>query len=169
MEALQSFVRACGGHESLLDGWTAKTETRQQGSSAGTTDTYFFAPSGKRFRSRVEIARAVLHCTVGDGVLGAAALGAALLLTRARGWPAERFGRVALVATLLGVAATAAIEWLAVEVQGRWAYAPAMPRLPPLGTGLTPVLQWTVLPPLCLLAARYLAAVQRRTSPGGLP
>jgi hypothetical protein len=119
--------------------------------------------------SRVEIARAVLHCTVGDGVLGAAALGAALLLTRARGWPAERFGRVALVATLLGVAATAAIEWLAVEVQGRWAYAPAMPRLPPLGTGLTPVLQWTVLPPLCLLAARYLAAVQRRTSPGGLP
>lgn len=114
-----------------------------------------------------EVARAVLHCTVGDGALGAAALGAALALTGARGWPVERFGRVVLVATLLGVAATVAIEWLAVEVWGRGDYAPAMPRLPPLGTGLTPVLQWAVLPPLLLPAARRMAAAPRRAA-GGL-
>ncbi|MBY0338844.1 MAG: hypothetical protein K2X11_19675 [Acetobacteraceae bacterium] len=105
-----------------------------------------------------EVWRAVLHCTAGDGVLGAAALGAALLLARARGWPARRFAPVTILATLLGVAATVAIEWLAVEVRGRWAYAPAMPRVPPLETGLTPLLQWIVLPPLLLLAARRLAA-----------
>ena len=103
------------------------------------------------------VARAVLHCMAGDGLLGAAALGLALTLTRARRWPAERFGRVAFVATLLGVVATVAIEWFAVEAWGRWAYAPAMPRLPPLGTGLTPLLQWLVLPPLCLWSARRLA------------
>lgn len=107
-----------------------------------------------------EVGRAVLHCTAGDGVLGAAALGAALLLTGARGWPAEGFGRVAALATLLGVAATVAIEWAAVEVLGRWAYAPAMPRLPVLGTGLTPVLQWMALPPLCLWAARRWATAR---------
>ena len=56
MEALQSFVRACGGHESLLDGWTAKTETRQQGSSAGTTDTYFNPQPGEAASDDLKLA-----------------------------------------------------------------------------------------------------------------
>ena len=30
---------------------------RKGGGTAGTFDTYFFAPTGKRFRSRAEIAR----------------------------------------------------------------------------------------------------------------
>ena len=38
-------------------GWYARTEARKAGNSAGTYDTYFFAPDGKRFRSRAEIAR----------------------------------------------------------------------------------------------------------------
>ena len=41
----------------MVDGWYTKTETRSTGSTAGTYDTYFFHPSGKRFRSRAEIAR----------------------------------------------------------------------------------------------------------------
>ncbi|TCZ52285.1 hypothetical protein [Roseicella aquatilis] len=53
-------------------------------------------------------------------MLGAVALGAALALIGARGWTAGRFGRVARVATLLRVVATVALEWLAVEVQGRF-------------------------------------------------
>lgn len=104
-----------------------------------------------------EIARAVLHCTVGDGVIGAVSLGAALLFAGARDWPARGFGRVALAATTLGVGATVALEWLNVELWRNWAYAATMPRLPPLGTGLSPFLQWLLLPPLCLLAARRLA------------
>lgn len=100
------------------------------------------------------IAWAVLHCTAGDGVIGATTLALALVLTRARDWPRSGFGRVAVLATLLGVAVTVALEWLNVEVRGSWAYAAAMSRLPPLGTGLSPVLQWLLLPPVCLLAAR---------------
>lgn len=109
-----------------------------------------------------EIWRAVLHCTAGDGLLGAASLGAALLLTRAWAWPLLRFWRVSLMATLLGVVATIGLEFLSVEVLARWAYAPKMPRLPLLGTGLTPVLQWALLPPLCLWAVR------KWSVPGGL-
>jgi hypothetical protein len=101
-----------------------------------------------------EIAWAVLHCTAGDGVIGAATLSMAVVLTRARDWPRSCFGQVAAVATLLGVAVTVALEWLNVEVWRNWAYAEAMPRLWPLGTGLSPVLQWLLLPPVCLLAAR---------------
>lgn len=100
---------------------------------------------------------AVLHCTAGDGVIGATTLAAAIVLMRARGWPGSGFRRVAVAATLLGVAVTVALEWLNVEVRGSWAYAATMPRLPPLGTGLSPVFQWLALPPICLLAARRFA------------
>lgn len=114
------------------------------------------------------IAWAVLHCTAGDGVLGITALAGAVLVTGAWRWPAEGFWRVALATTLIGLLATVLIEWLAVEVWGRWAYTASMPRLAPLGTALTPVLQWAVLPPICLLAARRLAAGPQH-APGGLP
>jgi hypothetical protein len=100
-----------------------------------------------------EIAWAILHCTVGDGIIGVATLGAAVLLTAAWGWPVQGFGRVAVAATALGVAATVALEWLNVELWRNWAYAAAMPRVPPFGTGLSPLLQWLLLPPLCFLAA----------------
>ena len=48
---------SCGGREGLVDGWYTRTEVRQAGSTAGSCDTYFFSPAGKRFRSRVEVAR----------------------------------------------------------------------------------------------------------------
>jgi hypothetical protein len=106
--------------------------------------------------SPAEIARAIVHCTLGDGMIGALSLGAAWLLTGARRWPAQGFGRVALATTVFGVGATFVLEWLNVELWRNWAYAAAMPRLPPLGTGLTPVLQWLLLPALFLVAARRL-------------
>lgn len=109
------------------------------------------------------LARAVLHCTAGDAVLGAAMLATALMLTRSWGWPSEGFGRVLVATTLLGMVTTVVIEWLSVEFWGRWAYSAAMPLLPPLGTGLTPLLQWLLLPPLCLWTARRWAT--RRPSP----
>jgi hypothetical protein len=65
---------------------------------------------------------------------------------------------VAVVATAVGLGYTVFSEWLNVEVREAWAYAEAMPRLPLLGTGLAPVLQWLILPPLALLGARGLAS-----------
>jgi hypothetical protein len=108
-------------------------------------------------RSPSEIAQAVLHCTLGDGMIGAASLGAAWLMTGVHDWPEQGFGWVALAATIVGVGVTVVLEWLNVELWRNWSYATAMPRLPPLGTGLTPVLQWLLLPTLCLVAARRLA------------
>jgi hypothetical protein len=101
-----------------------------------------------------KIAFAVLHCTGGD-VMGALAF--ALLLTRAWDWPARGWGRVTIAATLAGVGYTVFSEWLNVDLRQSWAYTAAMPRLPPWGTGLAPVLQWLLLPPLAMLAARSIA------------
>ncbi len=104
-----------------------------------------------------EILFAILHCTAGDVLIATASLFLALLLV---GNPMSRlpssFGAVPTVAVLLGVAYTVFSEWLNISVRGSWAYAPAMPVLPPLGTGLTPLLQWVVIPPLALgLAGRW--------------
>ena len=51
------------------------------------------------------------------------------------------FIAIGLVITILG-------EWVLTEVIDRWTYAASMPTLPGLGTGLLPLLQWMVLPPL---------------------
>jgi hypothetical protein len=39
-------------------------------------------------------------------------------------------------------------EWLNVKIWRSWAYTSAMPLLPGTGTGLTPLLQWLIVPAL---------------------
>ena len=60
-----------------------------------------------------------------------------------------------------GVAITVVIEWLA--LRGRWldgwGYSSLMPVVPGLGIGLSPLVQWLVLPPLAVwFVRRRLAA-----------
>jgi hypothetical protein len=110
-----------------------------------------------------EIVRAVIHCTAGDLLIATTVLLAPLLaLPRATVWPSPGAAslRVALVAVVLGLAYTIGSEWWNVEARQAWQYAPDMPRLPPLGTGLTPVLQWLVVPAIALAAA---SLARRRT------
>lgn len=104
--------------------------------------------------STTQLAIAVLHCTVGDLGIAIVCLISALLVVGDPEWPEAAFRRVLVVAVVAGVAATIYLEWLNVEVRGSWAYATMMPRLPVLGTGITPILQWIVLPPMALLIAR---------------
>ena len=84
-------------------------------------------------------------------MIGAASLAAALLFV-GRGWPEDCAARIRVVAltTLFGVGYTVFSEWLNVSVRGSWAYTERMPVLPPFGTGLTPILQWLILPGLAL-------------------
>jgi hypothetical protein len=102
-----------------------------------------------------QIAFAIAHCTVGDIMIAAATLGPALLAF-GRGWPSDQiaFRNVALTAVALGVSYTVFSEWLNVDVRGSWNYSSWMPRLPLLGTGLSPVLQWIVIPTLAFWWAR---------------
>ena len=101
-----------------------------------------------------ELAFAVLHCTAGDALIALAALSWALVIVAAPQWPEQGFGRVLAATVVIGLVYTAYSEWLNVEIRGSWAYAAAMPRLPILGTGVGPLLQWALLPPLALAGAR---------------
>lgn len=92
------------------------------------------------------IAFAVFHCTLGDVLIAASALAAALVLVGSKRWPGERFLRVALVAGALGVTYTVFSEWNNTVVTRTWAYSNLMPML--WGIGLSPVAQWLLIPGL---------------------
>jgi hypothetical protein len=99
--------------------------------------------------TRFEILFAVIHCTAGDLLITAFALSLAVLVARIGHWPF--FGnRMALTAILLGLGYTVFSEWLNTQIRQSWSYTEAMPLLPPLGTGLTPFLQWLVVPGIAL-------------------
>lgn len=104
---------------------------------------------------------AVLHCWVGDLLIASISLGCGIVVA-GRSWPLRGYGRATAVALILGVAYTVFSEWFHVTVHTNWTYAPAMPRVPPLGTGLSPLLQWIVVP----LAAFAWARPRRGPRPG---
>lgn len=93
-----------------------------------------------------EIGFAVFHCTVGDVLIATACLVMSLLLMGASDWPRRSFKAVAVLAVVGGVAYTVYSEWLNTTVRQSWAYNDWMPVLPLLGTGLSPLLQWLIIP-----------------------
>lgn len=96
---------------------------------------------------------AVLHCTLGDIVIAGLALLMALSLFGRTEWPAVGTRHVYLASLMLGIVYTIYSEWLNVSVRGSWSYAASMPVIPLLGTGLTPLLQWIVVPTAALWIA----------------
>lgn len=91
---------------------------------------------------------AVIHCTAGDLVITGWTLLAALLVARPESWPTTGTRRVAGIALPLGLLYTGYSEWHNVYVKQAWAYAPSMPtmRVGEFAIGLSPLLQWVVIP-----------------------
>lgn len=104
--------------------------------------------------SRGERWFAVAHCTLGDMVIATVALVMALASVGKSRWPREPFGAVAGVTLVMGLGYTIYSEWLNVVVRKSWAYAASMPTVPPLGTGVSPLLQWVIVPGLVLWFTR---------------
>ena len=107
-----------------------------------------------------EQAFAVVHCTLGDLLIALSALMLALIMVGNRDWPRQRFWRVTGVAVLLGLGYTAYSEWLNVAVRASWAYSEHMPviALSGFGLGLSPLLQWVVVPAAAMAMTRRIAA-----------
>ena len=101
-----------------------------------------------------EQAFAVLHCTVGDVLIALAALAVALITVGTKVWPVEHHRPVLLVALVVGVAYTVFSEWYNIVVRANWAYSSLMPVVPLINTGLSPLLQWLVIPIAAFHTAR---------------
>jgi len=95
------------------------------------------------------IALYVTHCVAGDVIIATLSYLAVALAWRQADWPRQRpwTGGTTLVA--LGLGYTVFSEWYNVYRAGAWAYAEIMPRI--LGIGLTPLLQWVVVPIIMLV------------------
>ena len=107
--------------------------------------------------SRSHFALALVHGTGGDLFISAATLMTSLVAFGDKTWPAQAFWRVGIPIIAMGLGYTIYSEWINVEIRHTWAYSDLMPRLPLLGTGLSPLLQWIVVPTLALFAARRTA------------
>lgn len=100
---------------------------------------------------------AVLFCTraaLGDVLIALAAFWVVALARGDRGWLRRPDRRAVLGFVAVGLLVTVGLEWHATEVAGRWHYSELMPTVPLLGTGLLPLLQWLLLPPLVVWFAR---------------
>ena len=93
---------------------------------------------------------AVVHCTGGDILIAFSSLLLSLVLTGSGEWPRRRFGRVAALAVGFGVGYTIFSEWLNIVVRKSWQYSELMPVVPFIDTGLSPLLQWIIIPSLGL-------------------
>ena len=93
-----------------------------------------------------EIAFALFHCTVGDLMIATLSIVLALVCFGSAAWPRERFIPVMVTTLVFGIGYTIYSEYLNTVVRRAWAYSELMPTLPPLGTGLSPLLQWIVVP-----------------------
>ncbi len=91
-----------------------------------------------------------LRATIGDLGIALAAFWAAAVVGGGRGWIGAFRPRPVATFFAVGLILTVGIEAASAQILNRWTYAPEMPRLPILGTGLAPIAQWLVVPSLAL-------------------
>ncbi|KAA8981980.1 hypothetical protein CK501_15000 [Halovibrio salipaludis] len=94
---------------------------------------------------------AILFCsraTAGDALIALVSFWGVALVSRNRRWIVQATPWQVIKFSAFAVMITIGLEWHATVVAERWAYAEQMPVIPVIGTGLLPLLQWIVLPPL---------------------
>ena len=98
-----------------------------------------------------------LHCTGGDIIIAIAALTGAIMLFGRSYLTKTRLIAVFIALFVFGLGYTVYSEWLNIVVRESWGYTAQMPVLPPFGTGLSPLLQWVVIPVISyVLAKKYI-------------
>lgn len=101
---------------------------------------------------RMTIAWSVLHCSLGDVVIALSLFALAGFALRQKDWPVLRPIAGGTIVVIGAVVYTVWSEWFNVYKIGSWSYTSRMPMI--FGIGLSPLLQWLILPPLMTIAYR---------------
>lgn len=99
----------------------------------------------------------VILCTraaLGDAAIALLAFWLVAATARTRNWIRRPTGITLSAFVAIGLVVTIALEYWATQIGARWEYAEAIPQLPLLGTGLAPLLQWLLIPPLLVWLVR---------------
>lgn len=94
------------------------------------------------------------QATFGDVVIALAAFWTASAATRSRRWITAPSPAQITIFLLVGIIVTIVLEYIYTQVTHRWTYSDLMPLVPPLNTGLSPLLQWVLIPLLVLFVVR---------------
>ncbi len=108
-----------------------------------------------------DILFAAIHCTGGDALIGLTAIMLAIFMFGGSSWPGKYWQAVMLATVTIGLGYTVFSEWLNIVVREAWAYRDIMPVVPILNVGLSPLLQWIVIPIIAFQFA--LKPPERRT------
>ena len=103
-----------------------------------------------------------MSATFGDVGFALVAFWLTSAAARSRQWlSAPKSWQVALFVTV-GIALTVGFEFYYTQISLRWTYSELMPLVPPFGTGLSPLVQWLVIPPLVLwFTRRHMKGAQK--------
>ena len=99
-----------------------------------------------------EITFAIIHCVVGDLIVATLSLVAALLLFGSPAWPSQWLMPTMVATLVMGMGYAVYSEWVNTVFRKAWAYAELMPVVPLLGTGVSPLMQWFVVPTMAFAA-----------------
>ncbi len=94
----------------------------------------------------LQLAANVVQCTGVNMVIALVSLLVAMAVARRGSIPLRRYAAVAVLASVFAVGYTVLNEWLNVHVWHVWAYSDLMPMLPGTELGLSPIVQWIVIP-----------------------
>lgn len=103
--------------------------------------------------STKEIMFAAIHCTGGDALIGLTAIMLSVFMFGGSSWPGKHWRAVVLATVTIGLGYTIFSEWLNIVVRQTWSYREIMPVVPILNVGLSPLLQWIVIPIIAFLFA----------------
>ncbi len=95
-----------------------------------------------------------MSATFGDVGFALTAFIVTSIATRSRYWlMGPKLWHVMLYLAV-GIALTVSFEYYYTRISLRWTYSELMPLVPPFGTGLSPLLQWIIVPLLALGISR---------------
>lgn len=101
-----------------------------------------------------EAIKLCMSATFGDVGFALTAFWIASLAARSRNWLLRPQRLQILIFMGVGIALTVGFEYYYTNVSLRWTYSDAMSLVPPFGTGLSPLMQWLIIPPLVIWLTR---------------
>jgi len=114
--------------------------------------TYFYTMKGEPFNTMLY---GWIHCTLGDVILTMLSFWIVSLISRDRKWPLHLSPSNFIAFIMIGLVATVVSERVNVHIFKAWAHNESMPLIPGIKVGLTPFLQWMIVPPAVILLVRH--------------
>lgn len=97
--------------------------------------------------------------TFGDVGFALTAFWGTCLFARSRSWIFSPTASQLLMFLAIGIVLTISFEYYYTNISLRWTYSDLMPLVPPFGTGLSPLLQWIIVPLIVIGFARQQSRV----------